>query len=431
MGYLRKKQFQFSRNILCFLAIVICALFFPASGLAVKFIIKPMVNVSSRTETNFFKTEKKEREVYTYLLAPGIQLGVETAKLKVLFNYTLEAYYYDDRSSVPAGEKPADDLNYVGHLAALEARYQPFRRLTLGIDESFYRTQYPTASDRLSESTSRNKYDINRLTPMVFYDFENRFSIGLRYRWTDLDYVDKDIDDSKEHRILTNLMFEPSRTTTFDLDYQHWALDYREGGPDYRSNQVNLIFQKRYKYFAFDAGAGYHFRSFEGSRFSDQDTPIFKLSVTGMNPPPREGKRYLGKAYLRPKSHILLSVERNLNNYEPYFTAHRFTVDSGHTFLEKIHVRLKGYYQKSDYETEMGFTKGGDFKRREDDTYNISGSIGYLFTERIALSLTGGIEDRDSNLADLSYEDKFFILKLDFNYDLRSRGGYTEESLYY
>lgn len=431
MTHSRIRSALFVKCILISLAIVLSVPCLPVSGLAVKFIIKPMANVSGRLDTNFFKTERGEREVYTYLLAPGIQLGVETTKLEVLLNYTLEAYFYDDKSSVPAGERPADDLDYVGHLVALNARYRPFRRLTLGLDESFYRTRYQTAYDRLSDTTDLYKYDINHLTPMIFYDFENKFSTGLRYRWTDIDYENSRISDSTEHRLIYNLIYDPNRTTTFDLECQLWNMDYDFGDSDYRSEQFKLVAQKRYKYFAFDAGVGYHMRSYDESGWSDEDTFAYKVSILGQNPAPPEGRRFLGNIFLRPRSEFYLSAERNFNNLGSLYTGHRFTADAGHIFLEKIHVRVKGYYQMSDYERSYGFTPGGVLKKRSDDTYNISGSVGYLFTERLELSLVGGIENRDSNLANQDYNNKYITLRLDFNFDFKSRGGFTEESLYY
>ena len=431
MIHFRIRPALFVRYLLIFLVISLSVTCIPESGFAVKFIIKPMANVSGRLDTNFFKTERGEREVYTYLFAPGIQLGVETTKLEVLFNYTLEAYFYDDKSSVPAGEKPADDLDYVGHLLSLNTRYRPFRRLTLGVDDSFYRTRYQTAYDRLSDSTDLYRYDINRLTPMIFYDFENRFSTGLRYRWTEINYEDSGISDSTEHRLIYNLIYDPNRTTTLDLECQLWTMDYDFGSSDYTSDQFKLIVQKRYKYFAFDAGVGYHMRSYDRSGWSDEDTFAYKVYILGQNPAPPEGRRFLGNIFLRPRSEFYLSAERNFNNLGSLYTADRFTMDAGHIFLEKIHVRVKGYYQMSDYVSSYGLTPGGALKKRSDDTYKISGSVGYLFTERLELSLVGGIENRDSNLANADYNNKYITLRFDFNFDFKSRGGFTEESLYY
>ena len=54
---------------------------------------------------------------------------------------------------------------------------------------------------------------------------------------------------------------------------------------------------------------------------------------------------------------------------------------------------------------------------REDDTYEITGNIKYMFARWITFSGTAGFEKRDSNLAGYDYENTFFILKLAFAYD--------------
>ena len=421
----RMKRTIVIRALLILAAIVLFIPSIPAVGLAEsKIIIKPMISASWRLDSNFYKAEDNERDVYTYLLQPGIQLGWETAKSEVLLSYTLEAYFYDDKSDVPPGEVPADDENYVGHLAVFDAKHSLTDRLTLGLHDSFYITREAAESDKFSNSIDRKKYTVNRLTPLVFYDFENRFSVGLRYRWTDIDYADADGDDSTEERWLCNLLYNPTRTTTLDLDYQRWTLDYKLGGAEYTSDQIKLLLQKRYKYFAFNGGIGYHNRSFEDPDLGDQDTIAYILSVTGQNPPPPEQTRRLGQQYLRAKSHIYFAAERNFNNlgyYYDMFTADRFTMSTGHVFQEKILAGVKGYYQISDYiETD-----------RKDDTYDISASIGYLIKKEMTLSFIAGREERDSNWAGYDYKNRYFMLKFDFNFDIGSRAGYTEEASYY
>ena len=73
MIHFRIRPARFLKYLLIFLVTVLSIPCLAGSGLAVRFIIKPMANVSGRLDTNFFKTEKGEREVYTYLFAPGIQ----------------------------------------------------------------------------------------------------------------------------------------------------------------------------------------------------------------------------------------------------------------------------------------------------------------------------------------------------------------------
>jgi hypothetical protein len=402
--------------------------------------IEPMVTVGVGYDSNFYETERDRRGVMTYTAQPGIGFTLETPKTKVLLNYTLEGYLYDDVSGRDHGDRSSSDKNYIGHLAAVGVQYLPTDRLTLRLDDSFYYTRYPYYYDRLSTTIEKRLYFINRLTPGIHYDFENRFQAGLRYRWTELNYEEHessfDYGDSTEHRILLNLIYNPTRTTSLDLDYQIWWLNYHDDvytyDEDYLSNQVRLIFEKRYKYFSFNVGGGYHHRDFQDPDAGDDGgTFSWKVSALGQNPPPPEGRRSLGDIFLRPRSQIYLAAEQNFSRFGPQFTGWRFTADMGHIFLDKIHFRLKGWYQISDYEDFKGFTSSGRIENRDDNTYDVSGSIAYLFTEKLALSFTAGRQERDSNLSGYSYENNYMILKIDFNYQFPGRGGYTDETLYY
>ena len=67
--------------------------------------------------------------------------GIETAKSSVKLNYTLDAYWYDDRDSVPPFERAASDYNYVGQTGDLQMRYQAFPRLQFGLDDTLRLTR--------------------------------------------------------------------------------------------------------------------------------------------------------------------------------------------------------------------------------------------------------------------------------------------------
>lgn len=68
---------------------------------------------------------------------------------------------------------------------------------------------------------------------------------------------------------------------------------------------------------------------------------------------------------------------------------------------------------------------------RDDDFYNISGRLGYLITKSMEISITVGKETRNSNLYMFDYDDKYAYLRFSFGFDLRSRGMFSEEAVYY
>ena len=382
-----------------------------------KITIKPTFHTSWQVESNYFKAETDERRVYTYLLQPGIDLGYKTAKSKLSLHYTLNAYYYNDREDiVPPGQRSADDDDYVGHTAVLQARHRATKRLLIGLDNSYHKTRDPAESDNFSNSIDMRKYYVNRLTPLIFYDFGPKFTLGLRYRHTVLDYLEEtgdDYEDSTENRGIFNFIYHFTRTTSFDLEYQHWQKDYDMATSDYTSDQIDLIFIKDFKYVSLEAGGGYHERDFDNPALGDID--IWNYIVTIMAE--KEGDSEDSP----PKSYIRLSAERNFNDQgvgDEYYAATTFTLDAGHIFMEKIKVDINGYYQICDYERTYGLTPEGTTELRNDDIYHISGDIGYMFTDWLTFFITAGYKKRDSNLAGYDYDNKYFIAKLAFGFDL-------------
>ena len=402
-----------------------------------KFKIKPMVSAATRYENNFFLTEENERGMFTFFVAPGIGIGYETPKLAVNFDLTLEAVAYSDDGDPPPGEQKGSDLNYLAPLAALNTRYDLTERLTIGLDESFYITRYPFYYDRLSNSTDRRKYWINRLAPMFSYEFENRFELGFRYHWQVVNYTESDFEDSTENKFFVDLLYNPQRTLTFGVNYQYWIIDYAENPlnpSNTRTHQFWAMGQKRYKYFSFDGAVGYSHRSFRNDLEEDKNAFVYRASVTAETPPPPDVKRPLGTAPERSRSHIYAAAERNQNSLGESFMASRFTLSAGHVWLGKIIAVVRGYYQIADYDFETGPTTpdpNGPTAVRDDDFYNISGRLGYLITKSMEISITVGKETRNSNLYMFDYDDKYAYLRFSFGFDLRSRGMFSEEAVYY
>jgi len=403
------------RPVAFILALSFIVFFHVHSADAAKFTIKPRVASSWQTDSNFFKAETGKREVYTYLLQPGIDLGFETAKTKLSLNYTLNAYYYDDQDTVPAGQQKADDNDYFGHTAVFRSRYQVFDRLLIGLDDSYFKTRDPAQSDDLSNSVDRDKFTINRLTPMLFYDFGPKFTTGLRYRNTETNYSKGDKEDSSEHRGMFDLIYNLSRTASLDLEYQHWVRGYDKTTSDYTSDQIALIFKKQFQYTIVEAGGGYHQRDFDDAGLDKIDTVAYRIAVRAQNPPAPDA---------RPRSWLNLSAEMNFNDQgvsDSYYTSHRVSLNVGHIFLEKIKVDVRGYYQRADYERTTGLTPSGATELREDDTYYISGSIGYIFDDWLTFSVSASYEDRDSNLQGYDYDNTSVMAKVDLSHDLGSR----------
>ncbi len=361
--------------------------------------IQPKISASWQVDSNYYLAQDSEREVFTYKLQPGIRVDFEAPKSTLMLDYTLDAYYYDDRDPVPPGEQPTDDDDYIGHTLTSEARYQAFDRLLLGLNESYYKTRDPAESDPFSNSIDREKYYINRITPFVVYEFAPKFSVRLRYRNTKINFDPSSSEDSTENRGIFNLVYNFTRRSSMDFEFQHWKKEYNKGTSDYSANQGKLIFRKQFKIFRISAGAGYQNRSFDDSSLDDIDVFTYNLNIDG------EG------TLANRRSYVSLNVEQNFNDQSTgnnYYTATRFILRGGHEFSSKLSGDAQASYLIADYE----------LNRRKDDVYEFSGSINYKFARWLTFSVTGGIEERDSNLEGLDYDNTYFIANLEFAYDL-------------
>ena len=56
------------------------------------FIVTPKIAVGWQVDSNYWKSEDNEQEVFTYLIQPGIELGYETAKSLISLNYTANQF---------------------------------------------------------------------------------------------------------------------------------------------------------------------------------------------------------------------------------------------------------------------------------------------------------------------------------------------------
>ncbi|MCP4666350.1 MAG: hypothetical protein GY849_08275, partial [Deltaproteobacteria bacterium] len=342
MVHLKRRDEGILKKYLTLFVALLFVLALTSIGFAAgKISIKPIISIGARYDSNYHKTERHKRAVMTYMAKPGIQFGYESAKFAVLFNYTLEGYLYDDVGHGHRGYQETSDLAYLGHLGSLDVRYSPTDRLTFVLEDGFYLSRYPTSYDRLSDTIERRKYWVNRLTPGVIFDFEHRVTAALRYRWTRKHFLETgetgDESDSVEHRAMANFIYRPTRTMTFDLNYNiYWMNydDYERG--DYTSSEIRLDLQKRFRSFAFDAGVGWHHRSYHDydDDQSGRDALTYKVSALWQDPPPPpEAMRRPGKRFMRPRSEVYMAAESNFNHYGANFRGYRFTLDAGHVFF--------------------------------------------------------------------------------------------------
>ncbi len=368
-----------------------------------RMVIKPILELGWRMDSNFNKAATNEKEVYTYNVKPGFSLGYTTDKSIVALDYFANVFRYDDQDTIPAGQKGSDAFDYVGHNALLRAQTQASDRVLLGMENQLLKSSDPANADANSNAVDRYKYTLNRFTPRLLYNFGDKYGLGLRYTNLIMNYSDDGPgqgESSTENRGGVSLFYYFTPETSFDLNYQVWTRDYDKLTSDYDSQQIMVNVKHQLNYFTVGAGVGYQTRDFDTAVPSgDIENAVWELSLRGQNPP---------DAAATPKSSVSLALSNKLNDLgagDAYYKVTRLDAKFTYLVMEKINLILAGWYQNSDYETST----------REDDRWLLSLGADYLVNDFFTVGLVGGKEERDSNTAGFDFDNDYVMLNLKFH----------------
>jgi hypothetical protein len=109
---------------------------------------------------------------------------------------------------------------------------------------------------------------------------------------------------------------------------------------------------------------------------------------------------------------VSFQATRNFNDSasdDAYFTGTRLSLRMAQMFRRRILATVEAAYKTDDYES--------GYEGRKDDTYSITGGLGYSMNQWMSLSVGAGYEKRNSNLDEYDYNNKFITGNIDFHYD--------------
>ena len=351
-----------------------------------------LLNLGIQYDSNFYYDPVDERGVTTYQVQPGIELGYETGKSEIAFRYMLDANYYNE----------SDEDDFYGQNASLIGNFELSDRLSFNLSD-YFRYTYDTAElDDLGDIRTREKYYQNRLRALFSLDFEPKFTTQFGYQNWITNYDDDILTtanvDSMGNQGIFDLIYHLNSSTSLDLEYHYWDMDYDGPVSDYTSNQLSLVARKEFRIVDLEAAVGYQKREFDEPTLEDIEVVPYRFTLNGRTS--------------SGKSRVSLSAAQNFNFLETsaqgYYEAMRFSLRLDHDLTGKITMGLNGYYQNSDYVDSI----------REDDIYNILADINYQIRDRLALYFSAGYENRDSNIASAEFKNTEIIGQLRYSHDI-------------
>ncbi len=390
--------------------VFLCSLFAVGTAFAGgQIVIKPIIETGWQRDTNFYKSDNNTKTIDTYYIKPIIELGYKTPKSTVTLDYSLKHLKYNDQDDVAAGQLQADELDYNEHHVNFKASTRPSDRSIVGIDNIYWNTRDSANTEAVSNGTELYEYSLNQFRPWMQYRFGDKFGMNLVYTNEITDYSDDGPgqgEDTDEDRGTFTLLYDLNKKTSFDLDFQYWKRTYDKTTSDYDSGQVMANIYQQFNYVTVGVGAGYQDREFdEAVPSGDIDKFVWKLSVSGQNPPDAAGI---------PRSSVYIAVSSNLNDSgsgETYYEATRLDAKFTYRFMERLNCTLAGFYQNSDYETSD----------RDDDRWLVSGAVDYWLDDFCTIGIEGGMEERDSNEEGRDFDNSYVLFKVSFAPDFGSK----------
>lgn len=347
-----------------------------------------LLNQSLIHDSNFYYDPYNEIDVVTYLLQPGIEMGYETGKSEFALLYTLNANFYD--------ESAEDD--FYGHTFDFNGDIALSDRLSLKLSDNYIKSRDTTELDELGNIRTREKYYQNRLKGIFSLDFEPKFTTRFGYQNWITDYDQNISIDSTGNQGIFDLIYHLNSSTSLDLEYHYWDMDYDGPVSDYTANQLSIVARKAFRIIELEAGVGYQKREFDGAGLEDIEVIPYRLTLRGSSS--------------SGKTRFALSTKNNFNfldrNDQGYFTGSRYSLSINYDLTGKITVGISGYYQSYDYENIS----------RDDDIYNIMADINYQFRDNLAIYFSAGQEERSSNIPIEEYKNMEILGQVRFFYDL-------------
>jgi hypothetical protein len=389
----------FVLTVSAFLLCNLSLLLIPSASMAQGLILTPRLLVEEEYSDNWRRSEEDEEEFWVTRIWAGFNLGYGAytgGRLSVNLDVSLGPQFHYS----PDNDADASSQDYVGGNASLALAYRATPKVTTSLVNTFTLTREPAGTDQFSDSTDRELYWRNQLTPSIRYDMAEKGYITLSYLSDVLLWVsntDEGQEDSTSHGGDAKLVYFLNSRNHLGLNGNITRRSYDGPNSNYYDYSGRLSFWHEFNsYFSGRGSVGWKYRDYDGDDLDNQTKVVFDAGLTGKT----------------DRTMLDLSVIRDLVSFttdDEYFTATRVNLFLQRRFLETIRPYVAGYYQYSDYQNST----------REDDTYSVDVGCGYRFFRRLVeFSVEYGYRERDSNEPGRDYEENRVFFRLSFGADV-------------
>ena len=356
---------------------------------AKNYTLEPVLNASTRWDSNYFYAPDNESSVATWLIQPGGKFTYQGARTQLKFGATLDGTMY-------SGDK-GDMDSFVGWTAGadMSSSLTDFRRLKFGLQDVLLYTRNPDLLGELRRSTNRGLYKINRLNPYVEYELD-RFRTKLEYENVLVNYDDDSRQDNMLHNYTIKALYKMNRRFDFGPRLKIESMSYDGSTDDYAGVDLGAFLTRNGKFIDLQAGLGYHRREIDDAANSDLDDVSWQLGIQSQN----TGFR---------RTVFNLSLLGDINDAvtdDGYYSTWQLKGSVERKLFKHLELGLNALYAQDDYELTS----------REDDIWRIGVTAGYAVTRWLKLELELAQQRRDSTVDVYDYDNSSCMIKLSYVY---------------
>lgn len=347
------------------------------------FRVHPFLSLKEEFQSNVFQTARDEQDDFITTIIPGF-----AAEMRLPGRHSLKGGY---RAEILRFSE-LDRQDTVHHIANLALGLDFPGGLLIDLREQFQRTSEPPNS----ELTGRIERNQNDLAAGVEYRLADRFSAGLDYTFTIVEFRDRELAilDRDEHLIGVTGFYRVQPKTALLLQYAHRVKNFDTATE--RGALSNLVL------------AGVR------GELTAKVTTLFKIGWEGREPD-QSGRRDFSGLVLSgnvawqatPRTLLTLVADRSLQESSfaenDFFEATSGTLTLAQTVTPKLTVTASGTLGLNDYPNEA--TVGTVTKEREDTLIRVAAGLSYRIQRWLAVGADYAFTNRNSNFNDFDFDD--------------------------